>query len=195
MKIIFLIFFFFTNIIMAEQVPASKAKAVATTDDHDKKKYTQEEFDSAVKEQMMKELDKNLARLGHGNVIDLSNELLKKENDLKGRELKLNKDQEQMELIKKDLETKIKSFQTTQNKIIGCIDIHDKEKDKRVTHMVEVVSGMKPQVAADVLSVQEADLSVRILGLLDPSKVSKIFNLMNKEISARLQKQYLDMKR
>ena len=54
---------------------------------------------------------------------------------------------------------------------------------------------MKPQVAAEMLSVQESKLSVEIISKLDPVKVSKIFNLMDKEISARLQKEYLNMQK
>ena len=61
--------------------------------------------------------------------------------------------------------------------------------------MVEVISGMKPQNAADVLAIQDPELSVRILSLLESQKTSKIFNLMDKEVSARLQKQFLQMKK
>jgi flagellar motility protein MotE (MotC chaperone) len=61
--------------------------------------------------------------------------------------------------------------------------------------MVDVVSGMRPQNAADILSVQDVEIAVKILGKLEPTKVSKIFNSMDKEISARLQKQYMNMKK
>ena len=61
--------------------------------------------------------------------------------------------------------------------------------------MVEVISNMRPQAAAQLLSVQENDIALKILGALDSVKVSKIFNLMTKEISSRLQKQYINMKR
>ena len=49
--------------------------------------------------------------------------------------------------------------------------------------------------AADILAIQDPDLSVRILAELDSTKMSKIFNLMDKEVSARLQKQFLQMKK
>jgi flagellar motility protein MotE (MotC chaperone) len=52
---------------------------------------------------------------------------------------------------------------------------------------------MKPQKAAELLSVQDSDISVKILELIKPERASKIFNLMDKEVSARLQKQYLNM--
>ncbi len=54
---------------------------------------------------------------------------------------------------------------------------------------------MRPEKASQLLSVQGAEISVQILSEIDEKKASKIFNLMDKEISARLQKQYLDMKR
>ena len=61
--------------------------------------------------------------------------------------------------------------------------------------MVDVVSGMKPQTAADLLSQQDPSLAVKIMGELDAVKVAKIFNLMKKEISAKLQKQYMTLKK
>jgi flagellar motility protein MotE (MotC chaperone) len=54
---------------------------------------------------------------------------------------------------------------------------------------------MKPDKAAEVLSVQESDIAVRILQAIDSKKASKIFNFMDKEISAKLQRQYLLMKK
>ena len=65
----------------------------------------------------------------------------------------------------------------------------------RVQQLVEVISNMKPQRAADLLSVQDPDISVRIFEKTNPTKASKIFNLMDKEVSARLQKQYLNMQK
>ena len=54
---------------------------------------------------------------------------------------------------------------------------------------------MKPDKAASVLSVQDSEIAVQILQMIDPKKASKIFNFMDKEVSAKLQKQYLQMKK
>jgi flagellar motility protein MotE (MotC chaperone) len=78
---------------------------------------------------------------------------------------------------------------------LGCLQKHEDDAKNRVSQQVEVVSNMQPAKAALLLSVQEADIAVQILQLLDPKKASKIFNLMDKEVSARLQKQYMNMKR
>ncbi|MBT3586860.1 MAG: hypothetical protein HN509_18255 [Halobacteriovoraceae bacterium] len=120
---------------------------------------------------------------------------MKKEEELKISQLALKKKEEQLVINEKDFTRKVSGFNGDQQKVLGCIDASDKKQSKRVEHMVEVISGMKPVSAAQVLSVQDADISVKILGLLEPKKVSKIFNLMDKEISARLQKQYMTMKK
>lgn len=155
------------------------------------KKYTYDEFKSAVQERVQK----HLKRLGRGKIIGLSRELLKKEEQLKLREMDIEKKEETLQINSSDFEKRVKKFQGRQSKFLGCLDEMDNQRLKRVTHMVEVVSGMKPQSAAEVLSVQDTDISIKILGLLPSEKVSKIFNLMKKEISARLQKQYMTMKK
>ena len=58
-----------------------------------------------------------------------------------------------------------------------------------------MIANMKPVKAADVLSVQDSLISVKILEQIDPKRASRIFNLMDKEVSARLQKQYLNMQK
>ena len=155
------------------------------------KKYDYDEFQEAVNERV----EKQLKRLGRGKIINFSKELMKKEELLKLREIELEKMAEQLKMNSSDFKNKIKTFRGSQVKFLACLDDSDKQKEKRVLHMVDVVSGMKPQNAAEVLSVQDSEISIKILGMLPPEKVSKIFNLMKKEISARLQKQYMTMKK
>jgi flagellar motility protein MotE (MotC chaperone) len=155
------------------------------------KVYTQKEFDEALKKELALRLDK----LTPVNIVDFSKELVKKEESLKLSEIDLKKQNDQLKMNMKSFKSRLKEFQKRQNKFLACIDETDKKKDARISHMVEVIAGMKPKMASDVLSVQETAISVKILGMLEPVKVSKIFNLMDKEISARLQKQYMNMKR
>ncbi len=155
------------------------------------KTYNEEEFKKAVKE----EVDKRLLRVTDKKLVELAQELLKKEEALQIRDLELKKSEEELVQSRKTLETKVLELQDRQKKLIGCLDEQDGQKNNRITHMVDVISGMKPDMAAQVLSVQDSEITVQIMGKLDPSKVSKIFNLMDKEISARLQKQYMNMKK
>lgn len=156
-----------------------------------KRTYTEEEFKKAVSE----EAGKIMKKAGSGHLVDFSKELLEKEEAIKVKELNIQKESEQLKLNMSDFQKKIVEFQESQKKFLGCVDSQNEKVEKRVTQMVEVIAGMKPQNAADVLSVQDPDLSVRILGELESQKASKIFNLMDKEVSARLQKQFLQMKK
>lgn len=166
-------------------------KKAITPAENGKREYTEEEFKTAV----MEEAAKLMKKAGSANLVDFSKELLEKEEAIKNKELTVKKEQEELEMSKGDFKKKLIEFQDSQKKFLGCVDEKNQKADKRISQMVDVISGMKPQSAADVLTVQDPDLSVRILGELDSAKASKIFNLMDKEVSARLQKQFLQMKK
>lgn len=166
-------------------------KKTATPAVNGKREYTEEEFKTAV----MEEAAKLMKKAGSANLVDFSKELLEKEEAIKNKELSVKKEQEELDMSKADFKKKLVEFQDSQKKFLGCVDEKSDKADKRVSQMVDVISGMKPQNAADVLTVQDPDLSVRILSELDSAKASKIFNLMDKEVSARLQKQFLQMKK
>jgi flagellar motility protein MotE (MotC chaperone) len=165
------------------------------TKKEDEKIYTQKELDEAVRKEDEKRVLDKLKRFHPDNIVNLSKEFMNKERALELRELEIQKKVESLKVSEADLAKKIKEFKGRSDKLLGCLDEHDRNQNKRVNHMVDVVSGMRPQNAADVLSVQDVDIAVRILGSLAPEKVSKIFNSMDKEISARLQKQFMNMKK
>ena len=155
------------------------------------KVYTESEFQQKVHDEVLKRLEK----MGNGNLVEFSKQLMEKEEKLRNSELTLKKKEDELMNSHRDVQATIKSFQEKQNKFLSCLDDNERKKQERIQHMVDSIAGMKPKTAADMLSVQEADITIQILGKLDSSKVSKIFNLMDKEISARLQKQYMTMKR
>ncbi|MGZ3786888.1 MAG: MotE family protein [Bacteriovorax sp.] len=191
MKKIFLILMLVVSSAMVVAANSPSKKAPPAPVDPSKRLYTEEEFKKAV----MSEAEKMMKKAGSGHLVDFSKELLQKEEALKVKELNLQKEQEQLKLNMNDFQKKVVEFQESQKKFLGCVDSQNEKVEKRIGQMVEVISGMKPQNAADVLSVQDPDLSVRILGQLEAQKASKIFNLMDKEVSARLQKQFLQMKK
>lgn len=168
-----------------EKIDSSK-KAEAV-----KRNYTDEEFKKAV----MDEAAKLMKKAGSAHLVDFSKELLDKEEVIKNKELELKKQEEELKLSKSDFQKKIAEFEDTQKKFLGCIEGQKDSTDKRVAQMVEVISGMKPQSAADVLAIQDPELAVKILATIEAQKASKIFNLMDKEVSAKLQKQFLQMKK
>jgi flagellar motility protein MotE (MotC chaperone) len=196
MKMLLSLIFIFSTEAMAVVPVAKAAVAKAATKAAEpakveRRNYSEEEFKKAV----LVEVEKTMKRAGSGNLIEFSKELMDKEEQLKVKELEIQKGQDQLKLNQADFQKKVLEFQDSQKKFLGCVDAQNEKAEKRIGQMVEVISGMKPQNAADVLAVQDPDLSVRILAQLDTSKASKIFNLMDKEVSARLQKQFLLMKK
>tara|TARA_R110000868_G_scaffold10025_3_gene49202 strand:- start:2211 stop:2735 length:525 start_codon:yes stop_codon:yes gene_type:complete len=157
----------------------------------EEKIYTEKEF----QEKLQKEVAAKFEKIAGGSLVDFSKQLMEKEEKLRVAELQFKKREDELLNSQRDFQTGIKSFQDKQNKFLSCLDENERKKQERIQHMVDSIAGMRPKTAADLLSVQEADISIQILGKLDSTKVSKIFNLMDKEISARLQKQYMTMKR
>lgn len=155
----------------------------------DEKKYTQKDFDEKVK----KEVERQINLIKKKSITQLTKELLEKERSLHKKEQSLDKQVEQVKMSEASLLKRIEAFEGEKKKIIGCVDDHKNSELLRVKQLVQVISNMKPNKAAELLSVQDSHISVKLLEKIDPTKASKIFNLMDKEVSARLQKQYLNM--
>jgi len=154
-------------------------------------KFTEEQ----LKKEVSKRLLAKISEIKNKGSVNFSNELMEKEQKLNLKEVALKTEYKKFESSKLDFIRKISVFKEKENKLIGCLDKIDQKRNERISHMVNTVAAMKPVNAANLLSVQESELSVQILGQLPATKVSKIFNLMKKEISARLQKQYLNMQK
>jgi len=175
------------TIALSKEASKEDASKAATTE----KKYTEEEFKAKLSEEIAKALKKS----GSGHLVDFSKELLEKEEKNNLKEMELKKVEEELRHSQQDFQKKIVEFEESQKKFLGCIESQKESQDRRVAQMVDVIANMKPQTAADVLSIQDADLSVSILSKLDTVKASKIFNLMDKEVTAKLQKQFVQMKK
>lgn len=171
--------------------PPAKTEETPTPAPQKPKSYTDDQLKKIVDD----EVDRKLKRLNSNNIAELTKEIMAKEEQIKLRERELKNREEQISFNGRELEKKIKEFEKEQIRILGCIDQNNLDSKKRIDQTIDVIGNMKPEKAAEVLSVQDSDLAVRILAGLDPKKASKIFNLMSKEISARLQKQYMDMRK
>lgn len=152
--------------------------------------FTQKQFDEEVE----KQLNKYIERVKKKSLTELTKEVFEKESEMKKREAMLRSREEQIRIGEESLAKQIVEFEKEKQKILGCINDNKQKEAMRINQLVKMVSGMKPAKAAEILSVQESAISVRILEKIDPARASKIFNMMDKEISARLQKQYLNMK-
>ncbi len=155
------------------------------------KTYTEEEFIKKVNEETKKKVDD----IKNKSVSELTKELLDKEEKLKMRELDIQKQAEALKISENEIAKKYVDLASKQKQFIGCVDKNQEESKARIGQVVDMVSNMKPEKAAQVLSVQDTEIAVQILQMIDAKKASKIFNFMDKDISAKLQKQYLLLKK
>jgi flagellar motility protein MotE (MotC chaperone) len=156
-----------------------------------KKTYTEEEFIKKVTEEVKSKID----TIKNKSVSDLTKELLDKEEKLRLKEIEIIKQQDSIRVSENDIAKRYAELSEKQKAFIGCVEKINEESKSRIGQIVEMISSMKPDKAASVLSVQDSEIAVQILQTIDPKKASKIFNFMDKEISAKLQKQYLLMKK
>ncbi len=158
---------------------------------NDPKIYTEKDFIKKVTEETKKKVDS----IKNKSVSDLTKELLDKEEKLRLKELELQKEHDSLKVSEGELGKKYSDFEARQRAFLGCVKINEEESKGRVGQLVETISNMKPQKAAELLSVQDSEIAVRILQSINPKTASKIFNFMGKDVSAKLQKQYLEMKK
>lgn len=154
------------------------------------KTYTQKEFDEAVHKEVMRQVK----FVKKKSLVELTKELLDERHKISTNKDELSKREEQLRIGQEELAAKVLEVNKHQKRILGCIEANDKNSTKRITQVVKIMSNMKPDKAAQILSVQETDIAVKILSRIEPLKASKIFNKMDKEVSARLQKEYMSMK-
>jgi flagellar motility protein MotE (MotC chaperone) len=157
----------------------------------EKKVYTETEMREKVEKMVNAKIDK----LKKSSIAELTKEIMKRESDLEQKELAIHAKREQLNRAEETLSKKITGLEDQQKKIIGCIEDNKNGEARRIKQLVSMIANMKPVKAADVLSVQDSLISVKILEQIDPKRASRIFNLMDKEVSARLQKQYLNMQK
>lgn len=155
------------------------------------KTYTEEDFIKKVNEEVKKKVD----TIKNKSVSDLTKELLDKEEKLKLRELELQKQHDSLKVSESEIAKKYSDLSEKQRNFLGCVEKNEEDSKARIGQLVDMVSNMKPQKAAEVLSVQDSEIAVKILQMIDAKKASKIFNFMDKDVSAKLQKQYLLMKK
>lgn len=156
-----------------------------------KRLYSEEEYIKKINEEVKKKVD----TIKNKSVSELTKEILDKEEKLNLRELELIKQADSIKVTEADLAKRYTDLAEKQKDFIGCVNKNTEENKARIGQLVEMISNMKPEKAASVLSVQDSDIAVQILQMIDAKKASKIFNFMDKDISAKLQKQYLQMKK
>jgi flagellar motility protein MotE (MotC chaperone) len=106
------------------------------------------------------------------------------------REKQLAEKARGLELQEKILKEKLKKMEDLNKKMAERLDLFKKDHEQRITKLVTVVEGMKPEMAARYVEALDPDLAVEILARIKEQKASKIMNLVDKKLSAKLTELY-----
>ena len=106
------------------------------------------------------------------------------------REARLNERSHDLELQEKLLKEKLKKMEDLSHKMAERLDVFKKDHEGRIGKLVTVVEGMKPDAAARYVEALDPDLAVEILARIKEAKASKILNLVDKKMGARLTELY-----
>jgi flagellar motility protein MotE (MotC chaperone) len=121
---------------------------------------------------------------------DAIQELENRKVALDQREKQLNERAQDLDLQEKILREKLKKMEELNKKMAERLDSFKKDHDDRIEKLKSVVEGMKPDAAARYVEALEPDLAVEILARIQIQKASKIMNLVDKKLGARLTELY-----
>ena len=121
---------------------------------------------------------------------DAIQELEERKAALDLREKQLAERAHDLEIQEKLLREKLKKMEELNRKMAERLDVFMKDHEARVGKLVNVVEGMKPDAAARYVEQLDPDLAVEILARIKEQRASKILNLVDKKLGARLTELY-----
>lgn len=169
------------GLVRAEDAPQPKGAPSATGDGAEAVK-------KAVDEAGAKEKKKPAPALALS--ADAIHELEERKTALDQREKQLNERAHDLELQEKLLREKLKKMEELNKKMAERLDTFKKDHEERVDKLKAVVEGMKPDAAARYMEALDPELAVEILARINTTKASKILNLVDKKMGARLTELY-----
>jgi flagellar motility protein MotE (MotC chaperone) len=126
--------------------------------------------------------------------LALSVEAIKELEDRKvaldQQEKQLNERAHDLDLQEKLLKEKLQKMEDLNRKMAERLDGFKKDHEGRIGKLVIVVEGMKPDAAARYVEALDPELAVEILARIKEAKASKILNLVDKKMGAKLTELY-----
>ena len=114
----------------------------------EEKKYTQKEFDAALKkevdkklkEELLKEVEKRIDKIKNNSVANLAKEVIKKEREVDFKMTELERRRRELKILETEISTKFKEFNNQKKEFLGCVEKNHNEKKRRVSQLVKFVS-------------------------------------------------------
>lgn len=105
---------------------------------------------------------------------------------LRRRQEELQRQEQVLQSLERELDAKLNRLQELETRIQAMLNEADALKDKKIKHLVDVYSNMKPKEAAKALEVLEEPVAVKILSGMRGRSAGEILSFVNSEKAAKL---------
>lgn len=117
-------------------------------------------------------------------------ELENRERAIAEKEKELTERENAIQVQERILQNKLKRIEEVSKKMAGRLDRFKEESEGKVGKMVTMLENMKPDAAAAYIENVDPFLAVEVMARINVQKAAKIWNKMDKKISARLSELY-----
>lgn len=112
--------------------------------------------------------------------------LNRKEKELASREDEIVKKEERLNVIREDIEARIKELKKEHDEIAALVRKIDEINDQRIKRIVKIYESMKPEEAASRVEELDEDMAVMILASMSERKAAKVLSFVDVAKSVRL---------
>ncbi len=112
--------------------------------------------------------------------------LEKKRREVDEKEAALKRKEEELSILKKDIEGKLAKLSELQDQVQKSLDSMKQQGDARLKHVVGAYSAMKPNKAAGLIEKLDDDVALQILSAMKSKDVGGILSFVNTDKAAKL---------
>jgi flagellar motility protein MotE (MotC chaperone) len=116
-----------------------------------------------------------------------------KRMELKAREDALKKEEERLNILRKDVDEKIEKYTKLLNRVDAALKKAELLQDERLLNTAKLYESMEPEAAAVRLSAMDADLAAQILLRMKSKKAGPVIALLNSKKAVVLTKKMTNL--
>jgi flagellar motility protein MotE (MotC chaperone) len=109
--------------------------------------------------------------------------------ELKAREDALKKEEERLNILRKDVEEKIEKYTKLLNRVDAALKKAEQIQDERLLNMAKLYESMSPEAAAAQLSALDTETAAQILLRMKSKKAGPVIALLKSQKAVILTKQ------
>lgn len=109
-----------------------------------------------------------------------------KQKSLALEEERIQRERQELENLRKDVNERIDQLKKVQAALDDMIDKQNKQRQERITQLVKVLSNMRPQPAADVITKLDINMAVEVFRRMQSRTAGKVMAALKPDKAARI---------